>query len=298
MQFADAQLSLDDWGVVQGVVIVDRLRTCQRQVLDLGLHMQRLKANCLAIGVSADELAALPQVIGECARRNQEHFDGEDLGIVVLVTPGVISAAGHATVIVHVQRLNWSLMTHWYEHGQTLVLAKNRNVPAECWSPQLKTRARLHYYLADRESLAAAGPQAGAVLLNTAGFVTETSAASLVIVDEFGRVCCPPEQDVLGGIALMRTLRLAAAAGFPVVRQPISLAHIESAREVLLAGTSGCLWPAARFAECEFPNSVTSSVYVDLRDRWMAEIGLDYIAQSKSFVQRNSQSAVAPPELP
>ncbi len=292
VKFADAQLALDDWGVVQGVVIVDRLRTCLQRVVDLELHMERLIANCQAIGIDSKQLECVPEIVAECAHRNQKHFEDQDLGIVVLVTPGGCRQFGPPTLIIHAQHLNWSTLAHWHSQGQELIVATCRNVPAACWSPHLKTRARLHYYLADREAVTQAGQFAGAVLLNIDGDITETSAASLVIVDDQGRLCCPPKNDVLGSISLIRTLRLAKSAGLQVVRQPISVSQIESARELLLTGTSGCLWPAASFADRKFTNSTEAPVYVELRDRWIAEIGLDYVAQAKLLNHRGPGSAL------
>ena len=272
-------LTLDDWGMIQGAVVVDRLRTLDTRPLDVALHLARLKSNCESIGIDSAELDQLGDVIVECARHNQSRLADRDFSIVVLVTPGLTSAEHAPTLIVHIQPLKWAAIEHWYQHGQTLVVATNRNVPPACWSPQLKTRSRLQYYLADKEALECGGPHAGAVLLDTDGYVTETSAANVLVVDRAGNICCPPAQEILGGISLMRTLRLADASGLKVIRQAISLAMIESAREVILTGTSACIWSASKFGEVDLSNPTEQPVFRELLAGWISDVGFDFRSQ-------------------
>lgn len=284
LPFEQVHLRLDDWGVIQGAVIVDRLRTIDSHPLDLPRHLARLKSNCEAIGICASAVDELGDVIVECARHNRSRLAERDFSIVVLVTPGLKSTSQTPTLIVHVQSLPWIALRYWYEHGQPLVIAEHRNVPAVCWSPQLKTRARLQYYLADQAAAERCGPHAGAVLLDIEGHVTETSAANILVVDREGNLCCPPAESILGGISLMRTMRLAEAAGLKVLRRPIALSMLESAREVILTGTSACIWPASRCGDVEFANPTQRPVFLDLRDRWIADIGFDFCQQARNSV--------------
>ncbi len=269
-------MTLDDWGVLQGAMIVDRLRTIDTQPLDVPLHLARLKSNCESIGINYSDFDRLGDVIVECVRHNQARLADRDFAIVVLVTPGVTSADNSPTVIVHIQPLKWAAIEHWYKFGQPLIVATNRNVPKGCWSPQLKTRSRLQYYLADQEAIRRGGSHAGAVLLDTGGHVTETSAANLIVVDQAGNVCCPPAESILGGISLMRTLRLAETCGLKVIRQPISQAMFESAREIILTGTSACIWPASQLGEVTLRKPTEGPVYRELLAGWIAAIGCDF----------------------
>lgn len=272
----EVHFSLDDWGVIQGAIVVDRLRTINTQPLDVALHIERLKSNCKSIGIDAPELNQISDIIVECARHNQSRLADRDFSIVVLITPGLTSTVKIPTIIVYIQPLNWPAIDYWYEHGQALIVASSRNVPRECWSPQLKTRSRLQYYLADQEATQSGVPFAGAVLLDIDGYVTETSAANVIVVDKAGNVCCAPSASVLGGISLTRTLRLAEQCGMNVLRQPISISMIASAREVILTGTSACVWPASKLGEVTFAGAVDRPVYCELLDQWIADVGYDF----------------------
>ncbi len=276
LPLSEVHLALDDWGVLQGATIVDRLRTVNSQPLDVSLHLDRLRSNCETFGIDSSDLDQLRDVIIECARHNQSRLPDRDFSMVVLVTPGLTSSVSSPTMIVHVQPLNWKAIEYWYAHGQPLVVATNRNVPKDCWSPQLKTRSRLQYYLADQEARELGGPYAGAILLNTDGYVTETSAANVIVVDQAGNICCPPAESILGGVSLLRTLRLAADCGLRVIRQPISIAMVESAREVILTGTAACIWSASQFGSVRFNNPTAQPVYCELFARWIVDVGFDF----------------------
>lgn len=276
LPLSEVHLQLDDWGVLQGATIVDRLRTVNTLPLDVPLHLDRLKSNCESIGIDTAEFDQLGDVIVECALHNQSRLPDRDFSMVVLVTPGLASSVNSPTMIVHVQPLNWSAIEFWHAQGQQLVIAANRNVPAACWSPQLKTRSRLQYYLADQQAHQSSGPYAGAVLLSMDGHVTETSAANVIVVDPMGNLICPAAESILGGVSLLRTLRLAAESGMKVIRQPISVAMMESASEVILTGTSACIWPASRVGNVELSDATERPVYRELLVRWIADVGTDF----------------------
>jgi branched-chain amino acid aminotransferase len=278
-------LDLNDWGVLQGVVIVDRLRTVNLALLDLPQHLRRLESNCRDIGIEID-IARIRHIVETCAARNLASYGGADFSVVVLVTPGIAGAnpsdqrGDRNTTIVHTQAIKWSALAHWYKRGQSILLATNRNVPAACWSPQLKTRARLQYYLADQFALHSEIPFAGAILMDTDGFLTETSAANLILVMGNSELVVAPASATLAGISLARTLRLAGDAQLKITRRAIALEDVAVAREVLLTGTTGCLWPVDRLADFQFTKPADGEIYQLLRDNWCTSIAFDYVEQA------------------
>ncbi len=242
------------------------------------------------MGIDPSAVEELHDVIVACCDHNRSRLPDEDFSVVVLVTPGPIELLHRGTPaptrIVHIQRLNWPAMADWFGAGQALTIAASRNVPAACWSPQLKTRARLQYYFADQAVRTAEGlpPHSGAVLLDVQGNFTETSAANLLVVDRAGRIHCPPLSDILNGISLQRTLRLAADSGIEVRFEPISKALIEEAAEVILTGTSACLWPARSVGDVHFERCTQGNVYNTLHQSWVGELGFDFREQALRIV--------------
>jgi branched-chain amino acid aminotransferase len=278
-------IALDDIGFLQGAVIVDRLRTCGGSLLDVRLHVNRLLENCAQVGIVLPEGLDLESLIEECASINRPAFGNDDFSVVTLVTPGRSSrpTAG-PTLITHPMPIAWSRLAEWYLRGQTLITAHRRNVPADCWPPTIKTRSRLHYYLAERQAadrdVDAERVHVGAVLLDLQGNLTDTSFANVLIVERGRQIISPPMTSVLNGVGLARTARLAAQAGFELTYEPIPIARAEAAEEILLCGSTGLLWAACRLGEKGVPRGISGPALQSLQQLWIEEIGLDYIQQA------------------
>ncbi|MFO1064364.1 MAG: aminotransferase class IV [Pirellulales bacterium] len=274
-------LGLDDWGNLQGAVLVERLRTVCGKPLDIDGHLERLKHGAEVLGIRFPTTLN-SALVHECVQRNRHAHAFEDLSVVVLLTPGKTAdrpPGCKPTVILHTVDLHWRALSMWYSQGQSLITAENRNVPGNCWPPGIKSRSRMHYYLADRQAAASEFDYAGAVMLDQAGDVTESSTANLLIV-ESGRIISPPIDSVLQGLSLARTLRLASQLGIDVAFETIPPSRAQQADEVLLTGTSGCIWPAARFNDRVFERASMGLIYRRLCEAWKSDIGIDYIAQA------------------
>ncbi len=281
----DVRLSLDDWGVLQGAMVVDRLRTCRGQPLDVNAHVQRFVNGCQALGIALPRSVHWDQVIGDCVQRNQSAMSGQDFSVILLATPGRSdNGSAEPTLIAHPSAINWQRLHHWYSHGQPLQLAAPRNVPAACWDPHIKTRARLQYFLADSAVGGNNSSYPGAVLLDLDGCLTETSSANLMIVEQ-QRLVCPPEKSTLAGVSLGRTIRLASDAGLSVVREPIPIERAMSAQEILLCGTTGCLWPASSINDQIINDQILlqRDVFGQLSQLWIRDLGFDYMQQAREL---------------
>ncbi|QDV22045.1 aminotransferase class IV [Aureliella helgolandensis] len=281
---AQATLPLDDVGVLQGAVLVERLRTVRGEPLDVEQHLSRMQFGCELLEIhpprGRDWIGLLGEVVRECASRNRAVFGAQDFSLVVIVTPGRIGESPRLpTMIVHAAPIRWPQLKSFYRVGQPLIVANTRNVPQECWLPQLKTRSRLHYYLADSEAAELAQPWGGAVLLDLAGNLTETSMANLLVV-EGKRIVSPPLNSILHGVSLTRTLRLAVEMEYDVALEQLSSERAQAADEILLCGSTGCLWPAASLEDRIFDDPVRRPVFQHLSRAWCDDISLDYVQQA------------------
>jgi branched-subunit amino acid aminotransferase/4-amino-4-deoxychorismate lyase len=289
--YSEVGLSLDDVGVMQGVVLVDRLRTIGGIPWGVSEHVSRLLANCHSLGVKSPEEGELTRLIMELADRNRHAFAERDFSVVTLITPGRLSdERSQPTVIHHVAEIPWQKLAHWYSRGQRLVVAKSRNVPSDCWSPTIKTRARLQYFLADRQAEACSELYAGGLLLDLKGNITETSAANVLIVENQSSIVSPPLDCILNGVCLRRTLRLAEEVGFKVRFEQISLARAQAAQEVLLTGSTSILWPASGLGQSSYKNPARGEVFAQLSAKWMEELGFNYVHQAVQIMASTQRS--------
>ncbi len=297
----DIGIALDDYGFLQGAIVVDRLRTICLRPLHLEDHVRRFLLSSQATGIHAGEFSDLCAVIEECIERNTDFHEGVDFSVVMLATPGLQpDNASAATRIIHTAAIDWPKLAAWYQSGQQLLIADPRNVPPECWSPKIKTRSRLHYYLADRQA-AQIGANVGSVLQDLDGHLTDTSVANLLIA-EGETLVCPPLDSIFNGVGLKTTIKLAEQSGIAISYRPISLQTACGASEILLCGGAGLFWPSSHLLMfgadkpsietlVQFRQPTRGPIYQKLQTAWQSELGHDYVRQavrqSKSLTDNN-----------
>lgn len=282
-----AAISIDDYGFMQGATIVDRMRTCAGTLLDFSLHYQRFLHSCDAIGIPTDsfEQDAFERLANECVSRNRDVFNEQDFSVAMVATPGAIGGNESPTLVVNSSPIDWRKLDHWYRRGQALSISAHRNVPSECWSPKIKTRSRLQYFLSDQ---AVNTPFGGAVLLSIANELTETSVANLLIL-EGENLIAPLSETVLPGISLARTTRLAEADGIVVRYEPISVERAKRATGILLTGTVGCLWHCSSLGGIALNSDARCTTVLNrLKSLWSSEIGINYVEQASMLSQQQA----------
>ncbi len=150
------------------------------------------------------------------------------------------------TVGVVAYPLEFRLWAHRYEAGVSLVITSIRQVPANCWPPELKCRSRMHYFLADREAHQIE-PMSRALLLDQAGFITEASTANVLAYYEKEGLVAPPTADVLPGISLQVVSELAGRLGIAFAHRKMLPDDLARADEAFLTSTPNCILPVTRF---------------------------------------------------
>lgn len=277
-------LALDDVGFTSGVVIVDRLRTLGGRLRDLHEHIARFQQSSRAVGIQLPSNDVLHARAEACAEQERQQYAGQDFHLILVSTPGRIGDhSRQPTLLMYTQAIAWQRLVHWYRSGQTLVTSSHRNVPQACWSPKIKTRSRLHYYLADQEAISSSDdPYAAGLLLNEADFLTETSAANVLLI-EGQRLVSPRRATILDGVSLGRTLRLAQECNISIGFEDISPQRAKLADAILLCGSSGCIWPAARLDDRSFAVDRPHAVAERLIEAWKRDVELDFVAQALAF---------------
>ena len=312
-----AAVPVDDAGFVQGTAVAEQLRTFGGKLFRLDDHLARLAHSLEIVGVepgmTLDQLAGIAE---ELAARNHALLPpGDDLGLSIVVTPGVYPTfapvAGGAdipvcreergalgrqeclphrdknggpTVCLHTYRLPFHLWAEKYREGQRLVTTGVEQVSERCWPPALKCRSRMHYYLADRQA-AAIDPQARALLLDAQGFVTEASTANVLIYRAGEGLISPPLPKILRGISLSVVAELAGRLGIPFGERDLTIDDVASADEVLLTSTSVCILPVTQLNGRPIGSGRPGKAFSDLMAAWSEMVGLDIVAQAERQAQ-------------
>jgi branched-chain amino acid aminotransferase len=151
------------------------------------------------------------------------------------------------------------------------VVPPTQAVPLECVDPRIKQRSRMHWWLAEQDARRIE-PGSIALLRDAYGFVTETAAANILVV-QGNRVISPPAACRLGGISLDVTIELCSALGFRFEERQLTVADCVSSDEAMLTSTPYGLVGIRSIAgtSLAWPGQITER----LRHAWNEYVGLD-----------------------
>ncbi|MEM7813203.1 MAG: aminotransferase class IV, partial [Planctomycetota bacterium] len=164
-----------------------------------------------------------------------------------------------------------------HHEGFHLAVPDVAALPAATLSPAVKTRSRLHWYLADRLA-AEAYSGAVAVLADGAGGLTETNLGNLFVVSG-GSVRTPPADHVLPGLSRRFLIGLAESVGIPVVEAPIFPKDLLKADEAFVTSSVICVAPVTKFEGVEIGNGQAGPLTTRLLDEWSRRVGVSIAEQ-------------------
>jgi branched-subunit amino acid aminotransferase/4-amino-4-deoxychorismate lyase len=281
-----------DAGFVLGTTVAEQVRSFGGRLFRLERHLERLWRSLDVVRVDPGlSRADFAKTANDLVARNHALLDpADDLGLGIFVTPGPYATfappdAAGPTVCLHTYPLPFHRFAHLYQQGDALVVTNVRQVSADCWPRSLKCRSRMHYYLADHQARQK-DPHSRAVLLDEDGFVTETTTASLVVVEPGPTIVSPPHEKLLPGISVAVLAELAEQLGIPFVERDLTPADVAAAEEVLLAGTTPCLLPVLRLNGEPICSGRPGDVFHRLIAAWSALVDLDIVQQAQRFAKR------------
>jgi para-aminobenzoate synthetase/4-amino-4-deoxychorismate lyase len=225
--------------------------------VELDAHLARLRTSLDALYGAPLPADAEPLVASGAAEL--------DLGRLRLsATP---SGAGAVELDVVTAAIDAAIVCPPWERGLEL-----RSCPVADWAGGHKW--------ADRrllESLEAASAPATPLLTGAGGVLLETSRANLFVVDGDGRIATPPADGrILPGVARMRAIEAARAAGVEVVERPVAPAALAGAREAFVTGSIRCVEPVRSFDDepvASSQPSLTAAIAATLSERWLGDRG-------------------------
>jgi branched-chain amino acid aminotransferase len=241
----EAGVSPFDSAVQGGDAVWEGLRLYDGRIFKLREHLDRLRSSALALA-----FAQIPshEAITEEIRRAliaNEMRDG--VHIRLTLTRGVKITSGMDP------RLNRSgptlivLAEHkppvYDKTGITLITSSVRRAPPDCMDPKVHHCNLIPSILAKIEANAAGADDA--LMLDTRGFVAETNATHVFLVQEGSvltshTVACPE------GITRATVLELCRQEEIPCREKDLSLTEVYRAGEIFCSGTMGELAPVVR----------------------------------------------------
>ena len=238
----EARVSVFDSSVQGGDAVWEGLRVYDGKVFRLGDHLARLLASARALRFEPlpdlDEVRrALFATLAANGMRDAAH-------VRLTLTRGPKTTSGMSP------RFNRKgtcliVLAEWkppvYDPGGIrLITSAIRRNPPQCLDSRIHHNNLLNNILAKLEADAAGVDDA--VMLDLGGFVAETNATNIFLVER-GELATPIADGCLPGITRKVVLEIAGQAGIPTREARITPAELWTADEVFTTGTMGELSP-------------------------------------------------------
>lgn len=241
----EVRLPLNDAGFAMGVAATDQCRTYQKKLFRLQDHVERFHRSCaeckLQLRLRPSELQ---KVIEDVLQRSQQSEPcTKEWTVVWLMTGGTIGSyfglpggilQAEPELIVYAFPINEVRFQHYYERGAVIRIARSITSPAGPWT-RAKQRSRLHWWLAEQE-VKNIHPDAQALLLDNAGYLTETALANLILV-QGQQLRTPRQPRVLAGISLMVVKELCQELNLTLQEADLREGDLPTADEAILTST-------------------------------------------------------------
>ncbi|MBI2441842.1 MAG: aminotransferase class IV [Lentisphaerae bacterium] len=281
---SQARINIYDLGIVLGATLTELTRTFGHALFRVEDHIARLYRSAryagIALPLTPAEMLAKTR---ELATRNAALLNPEsELAVVHFITPGenpiYAGSAGGAgaltpTICIHSFPLPFRLWRHLFTAGAHVVTPSIRHIPPQCLDSKTKNRSRLHWWLADQQTMAV-DPKAITLLLDLDGNIAECAGSNFVIVK--GRtIFSPTSRNILWGISLQTVQELAPKLGLAFVEKDLQPYDAINADEAWLTTTPYCVAPCTKINNIPIGDGKPGPLCGKVLEAWSALVGLD-----------------------
>jgi len=241
----EAGVSPFDSVVQGGDAVWEGLRLYEGRIFRLEQHLDRLVSSAKALAFA--HIPAREAIVAEIRRTLEANGMYDGVHIRLTLTRGVKVTSGMDP------RLNQSgstlivLAEHkppvYSTGGLALVTSSVRRFPPDCLDPKIHHNNLVQSILAKIEANVAGADDA--LMLDTRGFIAETNATHVFVVDR-GRVLTPRVVACPEGITRAAVLELCHANGIACEERDLSLTEAYRADEMFCSGTMGELAAVTR----------------------------------------------------
>ncbi len=239
---SEARVSVFDSAVQGGDAVWEGLRVYDGRVFALEQHLDRLLASAHAMAFAAvPSREEVREALFATLRANGMR-DGAHVRLTLTrgekITSGMdprLNQSGPSLIVL----AEWKPPVY-DQGGIRLVTAAIRRNSPQCVDSKIHHNNLINNILAKIEANVAGADDA--LMLDLAGFVSETNATNVFVVRR-GTLLTPHADSCLPGITRGLVLEIAAGAGIPAAEKNLSLTEVYTADEMFTTGTMGELSP-------------------------------------------------------
>jgi branched-chain amino acid aminotransferase len=170
-----------------------------------------------------------------------------------------------------------------YKEGAHLVLASNRQIPAQCLDPKIKHANRLCNRLAEYQAKMV-DPEAVALMLDISGFAAECPTNSFCIVKE-GKLLTSRLTNSLQSITRQTVLGLARELNIEFLETDLSVYDLYNADEIMIASTGFAIVPVSKFNGRLLPKPIPGTITKRLQSAFSEKAGYDIVQRALAYSQ-------------
>lgn len=264
-----AAVSPFDSSVQGGDAVWEGLRLYHGRIFRLSEHLDRLHHSARALAFA--EIPTREQITEELQRTLAANHMTDGVHIRLTLTRGVKITSGMDPRLNQTGPTLIILAEHkppvYSQNGIRLITSSVRRFPPDCLDPKIHHCNLLQSILAKLEANSAGADDA--LMLDVRGFVAETNATHLFVVERgivnTSRLVACPE-----GITRAAVVELCQGNGIPCTERDISLSEVYRADEIFCSGTMGELagvtWVDGRAIGSGRPGQVTARLQGLFRD--------------------------------
>lgn len=240
-----ARVSPFDSVVQGGDAVWEGLRLYNGRIFKLIEHLERLRSSAKALAF--ETIPTNDQLMGEIRRTLEANRMRDGVHIRLTLTRGIKITSGMDP------RLNQSgptlivLAEHkppvYDKNGISLVTSAIRRFPPDCLDPKIHHANLIQSILAKIQANHAGADDA--LMLDTRGFIAETNATHVFVVEK-GRVATPHTHACPEGITRATVLELCREHDIPHEERDMSMTEVFRADEMFCTGTIGELAAVTR----------------------------------------------------
>ena len=288
---SEVMISPFDRGFTMGDAVFDVERTFDGRIFRLEDHMDRLYRSIqyahMDPGMTQAEMTELTL---ELVRRNESlRPPGGDFTVRQVVTRGMTSTGSQGnvtddlrpTVINMVSTIDFSLYSHYYETGASVVIPGIRSYSSDTMDPKAKHYSRANFVQAQLQ-VAAVDPHAYPLLLDQQGNISENVAGNFFIVTD-NVLRTSKDRSILQGISRKVAIELAEQLEIEVVEEDLQPYDAYTADEAFLTTSSYQLLPVSTVDQRRIGDEVPGPISRQLLAAWSEMAGLDIVDQAMNW---------------
>jgi protein-lysine N-methyltransferase EEF2KMT len=246
-----ASISPWDSSVQGGDAAWEGLRVYQGKILHLDKHLKRLVRSAKALGFyETGQVHSMEEVTEAIVRTLAANGMRDGAHMRLTLTRGEkytssmnpkFNVYGTTLIVLAEWKPTEGKTTYDNSKGISLITASQRRNPPHTVDSKIHHNNLINNILPKIQANHAGAEDA--IMLDVEGYVSETNATNIFMVDDDGILLTPHADHCLPGITRWTVLELAKTLHIPYIERRITLSEFHSAAEIFTTGTMGELTP-------------------------------------------------------